>query len=240
MTIGRTTRRHLIGRAVALGLTMPLAGPALASAQDTIPAATPAAGRSAADIGVVDAASRTLWNETDATALVYQFTVLVFDTPDQAADSFQSITDRASGFIEADEATPEAVASALESIDRTDVDLADGAVMYYQPDETGSAGIALLFTLDDTAVHQWSTLPVPLQENALLIDPATLPEALLAVAEPWFAADPEPDGTVLDLLPGLEQVPAGYSVLQESSGIDDLDPTAADGTPAPGTGTGRV
>ncbi|HEV2528042.1 MAG TPA: hypothetical protein VGT61_06335 [Thermomicrobiales bacterium] len=234
MTSGRTTRRQVLAAGLIAGAGITAIGRA-AAAQEATPPATPGTGQTAADIGVVDAASRTLWDDTDSTRLVYQFTVLVFDTPEQATDSFRLITDRASGFAEAADATPEAVASTLGTIDRTDVEIGDEAVMYYQPDETGSAGIAILFVLDDTAVHQWSILPVPLQENALLVDPATLPEALLAVAEPWFEADPA-EGEVLDLLPGLEQVPEGYTVLQESEGIDDLDPTTVEGTPEPGSG----
>ena len=238
MTIGPMTRRRLLAVGFAAGVAVPTIASTPVAAQDASADATPAADQTAADIGVIDAASRTLWNDTDVNALVYQFTVLVFDTPEQAADSFGLITDRASGFVEAEDATPEAVASVLRTIDRTDVDFGDEAVMYYQPDETGSAGIAILFVLDGTAVHQWSTLPVPLQENALLVDPAALPEALREIAEPWFAAEPPVDADVLALLPGLEQVPPGYSILQESSGLDDLDPTTIDGTPAPGSGTG--
>lgn len=185
--------------------------------------ATP--GQGAGDIGVVDAGSRTMVNLNDPTALVYQLTVLEFTDPERAAESLQLITDAASGTLPATASTPEAVATTIAGLDETVVDLGDEAVLYYQPDESGAAGIATLFVLDDVYIHQWAVLPVPVEENALLIDPATLSEDLLALAERWF--DEEHTGEAIDQLPNLDLFPEGYEVLDESSGLESLGPSAS-------------
>ena len=192
------------------------------SAQESTPA--PAEDANAADIGVVDAGSRTVWNLSDPEALVYQLTVLEFADTDRAASAFQLIVDGASSAVENNAATPVAVATTIAGLEETDVELGDDAIMYYQPDETGAAGIATLFVLIGVYVHQWATLPVPLQENTLRIDPASLPAGLLALAEPWFAE--EHDGDAIAQLPGLDRFPAGYEVLNESSGLGQLAPAS--------------
>ena len=192
------------------------------SAQESTPA--PSEDQNAADIGVVDAGSRTVWNLNDPEALVYQLTVLEFADTGRAASAFQLIVDGANGALENDASTPAAVATTIAGLEEIDVDLGDDAIMYYQPDETGAAGIASLFVLIDVYVHQWATLPVPLQENTLRIDPASLPAGLLALAEPWFAEDH--DGDAIAQLPGLEQFSAGYEVLNESSGLGQLAPAS--------------
>ena len=192
----------------------------VARAQD----ATPAPAQNAGDIGVVDAGSRTVWNLTDPEALVYQLTVLEFEDEERAATAFQLIVDGANGALAPTAATPDAVATSVAGLEEMDVDLADDAILYYQPDETGSAGIATLFVLDGVYVHQWADLPVPLQENTLLIDPASLPEGLLALAEPWF--EEEHVGEAIAQIPDLDQFPADYEVLNESSGLDSLTPAS--------------
>ena len=180
--------------------------------------------QNAADIGVVDAGSRTVWNLSDPEALVYQLTVLEFEDTDRAAFAFRLIVDGASGALENNAATPAAVATTIAGLEETEVDLGDDAIMYYQPDESGAAGIASLFVLIDVYVHQWASLPVPLQENTLRIDPASLPESLLALAEPWFAD--RHDGDAIAQLPNLEQFPAGYEILNESAGLGQLAPAS--------------
>ncbi len=186
--------------------------------------ATPTPEQTVGDIGVVDAGSRTVWNLSDPEALVYQLTVLEFEDEERSKAAFQLIVDGASGALAPNDATPDAVATTIAGLEETDIDLADDAIMYYQPDESGSAGIATLFILDGVYVHQWADLPVPLQENALLIDPASLPEGLLALAEPWFGGEHE--GGAVSQIPGLDQFPAGYEVLNESSGLDSLSPAS--------------
>ena len=214
---------------LALGLTLMLTlafGTVPASAQD----ATPGAGGNPSAIGVVDAGSRIVWNANDPAALVYQLTVLEFADAARAASSFDQITDSTSGLLSPGDATPAAEVTAVAGLDETTVDLADEAVLYYQPDASGAAGIATLFVLDGAFVHQWSVLPVPIPENTLRIDPTTLPEALKALAEPWFVDGHE--GDALAQLPNIEQFPTGYEVLSETSGLDALGlPADPDATP---------
>lgn len=193
-----------------------------AGAQESTPA--PSADQDAADIGVVDAGSRTVWNLSDPEALVYTLTVLEFEDVDRAASAFQLIVDGASDALANNAATPDAVATTIAGLEETDIDLGDDSILYYQPDESGSAGIATLFVLIGVYVHQWATLPVPLQENTLRIDPASLPEALLALADPWFAE--EHDGDAIAQLPNLDQFADGYEVLNESSGLGQLAPAS--------------
>lgn len=205
-----------------LVLMLVLMGTATATGQAQ--EATPAAPQRASDIGVVDAGSRTVWNLNDPTALVYQFTVLQFADNERAASSFRLITDAASGSISSPDATPQGVPT-VAGLDETPIDLADEAVLYYQPDESGAAGIATLFVLDGVYVHQWTTFPVPLPNNTLLVDPASLSDGLLALAEPWFAE--KHDGDAISNLPNLGQFPADYQVLRETSGLDSLQPVAS-------------
>ncbi len=214
-------RRSVVAMLALTPALLAASGPVV-RAQESTPA--PGEDRNAADIGVVDAGSRTVWNLSDPEALVYQLTVLEFADPDRAASAFRLIVDGASGALENNAATPEAVATTIAGLEETDIDLGDDAIMYYQPDETGAAGIATLFVLTDVYVHQWATLPVPLQENTLRIDPASLPAGLLALAEPWFAD--EHDGDAIAQLPDLDQFPAGYEVLNESSGLSQLAPAS--------------
>ncbi|CAA9550173.1 MAG: hypothetical protein AVDCRST_MAG33-823 [uncultured Thermomicrobiales bacterium] len=207
---------------VATALIVGLAG-SVPSARAQDGTATPT--RGASDIGVVDAGSRTLVNLDDPTALVYQLTVLEFTDQERAAESFQLIIDAASGNLPATESTPEAVATTIAGLEETVVDLGDEGVLYYQPDESGAAGIATLFVLEDVYIHQWAVLPVPVEENALLIDPESLSEDLLALAEPWFEEGRE--GDAIDQLPGLDRFPEGYEILDESSGLDSVGPPAS-------------
>ena len=210
---------------LALGLVL-TAGLVPAAAQE----ATPGADGSPSEIGVVDAGSRIVWNPNDPAALVYQLTVLEFADADRAASSFDQITDSTSGLLSPTDATPAAEVTAVAGLDEMTVDIADEAVLYYQPDASGAAGIATLFVLDGANVHQWSVLPVPIPENTLRIDPTTLPEALTALAEPWFADGH--DGDAIAQLPNVDQFPAGYAVLSETSGLDALGlPADPDATP---------
>jgi hypothetical protein len=195
-----------------------------ATAADGAQEATPAAPERASDIGVIDAGSRTVWNLNDPTALVFQFTVLQFADSERAAASFRLITDAATGSIPSPNATPPVV-PIVPGLNETPIDLADEAVLYYQPDESGAAGIATLFVLDGVYVQQWSTLPVPLPNNTLLVDPASLSDGLLALAEPWFAERHE--GDAIAQVPSLAEFPNGYQVLSETSGLDSLQPVAS-------------
>lgn len=214
-----TNRRSLVA-ILALTPAMLVAKGRGVVAQD----ATPTPEQTVADIGVIDAGSRTVWNLSDPEALVYQLTVLEFEDDERAASAFNLIVDGASGALEPNDATPDAVATTIAGLEETDIDLSDDAIMYYQPDETGAAGIATLFVLDGVYVHQWADLPVPLQENTLLIDPASLPEGLLALAEPWFGEEHE--GEAIAQIPNLDQFPVGYEILDESSGLDSLAPAS--------------
>lgn len=217
--------RTLSKRIAVVGLLVLVLVPmGTATATGQAQEATPAAPQRASDIGVVDAGSRTVWNLNDPTALVYQFTVLQFADNERAASSFRLITDAASGSISSPDATPQGVPT-VAGLDETPIDLADEAVLYYQPDQSGAAGIATLFVLDGVYVHQWSTLPVPLPNNTLLVDPARLSDDLLALAEPWFAE--QHDGDAITHLPSLAQFPAGYQILSETSGLDSLQPVAS-------------
>lgn len=195
------------------------------SAQD----ATPAPDQSIGDIGVVDAGSRTVLDLNDPEALVFQMTVLAFSDSDRAASAFQLIVDNASGALTTSDATPDAIATTIPGLEETDIDVGDDAVLYYQPDESGAAGIATLFVIDGIYVHQWSDLPVPLQENTLRIDPASLPAGLTALAELWFAQAHE--GGAIAQLPGLDSFPAGYEVLNESSGLGEIAPASPAAAP---------
>ena len=215
------TRRSVVAM-MALTPALLVTSRSAVRAQESTPA--PGEDRNAADIGVVDAGARTVWNLNDPEALVYQLTVLEFADTERATSAFQLIIDGASSAIENTSATPEAAATTIPGLEETDVELGDAAVMYYQPDETGAAGIATLFLLTGVYVHQWATLPVPLQENTLRIDPASLPAGLLALAEPWFAEAHE--GDAIAQLPNLDQFPAGYEVLNESSGLGQLAPAS--------------
>lgn len=195
--------------------------PAIGTPLSATPA--PDARTSPADIGLVDAASRSMWNVNDPTALVYQLNVLVFDTPERARAAFDLVTAATTAAVSATPVagTPGGAPVPVTSgASVTAVALGDAAQLYYQPDETGAAGIAILFLLDGTALHQWSTLPVPLQENVLLIDPVRVTGEVQALATTWFATDRV--GPAPTLLPGLEQLPAGYSVFQETSGLTAL------------------
>ncbi len=212
-------RRSMVGLLALTPAMLAASGPTV-QAQD----ATPAPEQTVGDIGVVDAGSRTVWNLSDPEALVYQLTVLEFEDDERAAAAFQLIVDGASGALAPNDATPDAVATSVAGLEETDIDLADDAIMYYQPDESGAAGIATLFVLDGVYVHQWAALPVPLQENTLLVDPASLPEGLLALAEPWFDEDHE--GDAISQIPSLDQFPPGYEILNESSGLGSLTPAS--------------
>ena len=210
-----------VGRIVAvIALVLTLAGGATSAVrgQDATPSGQ------ASDIGVVDAGSRIVWNLNDPMALVYQLTVLQFADAARAGSSFDLITEATGGLLTPTESTPAAVATSVAGLAEASVDVADRAVLYYQPDETGAAGIATLFVLDGVYVHQWAALPVPLQENTLLIDPASLSEALVTLAESWFGSGHE--GAAIAQLPGLAQFPAGYEVLSERSGLDSIQPAA--------------
>lgn len=209
--------------ALVAAVVLTLAPAAMGTAQGQ--EATPSSPDPAGDIGVVDAGSRSLWNPSDPTALVYQLTVLEFADPARATSSFELITNATSGFLAHNDATPDAVATTVAGLDETDVDLGDRAVLYYQPDESGAAGVATLFVLDGVYVHQWLALPVPLQENTLLIDPASLSDGLLTLARPWFGVGH--DGDAIAQLPDLTQFPAGYEVLNETSGLDAIQSPAS-------------
>ena len=212
----KTSGRWLVMSMMLVGLLV--GGRSGVTAQDATPSANAAA------IGVVDAGSRQLWNANDATAPVYGLTVLQFSTANQARSAFATITSASAGYLPA--ATPDPATPAL--LQRTDLPIADGAALYYQPDSNGGVGIATLFVLSGVFVHQWYAVPVPVEQNQLLVDPAVLQQDLTTLAQSWFAVPH--DGDAMAQLPTVGQLPSGYSVLAEQAGLSQTQP----GTATPG------
>lgn len=208
--------------------------------------------------GATDAAALSFTPDGDVvTDPIYTFIVFTFDDDDTASQRFETLPgDIEQSFAEDeaadddagdDEATPDATGDDLETIHLVELsgdefagldDLGDEArafdLVYPDPEEFGGGLTAtLLIVRDGDRIHLWTSLVLDFglfDETATPtpIDPRAAADGLASVAGAWFGGDKPDDGALVDQLPQLDDLPAGYTETDRAENLQEYEDADGD------------